>query len=97
MKVFIIIHIYLTRTLNYTLLLVYVHGHIKVDVPCFMFDLEGRPIFEWCMVECESRDNHIEKKKKTRVEKRLDYVLKICYPILDAIVHINVGTYIIIQ
>ena len=49
-------HFYLT--LNYTLPLMYVLGHIKADEPCLVSNLKGTPILEWCMVGCKSRNNH---------------------------------------
>ena len=47
----------------------------KVDVPNLVFDLKYTPIFEWYMVGNNVRTDT----KKIGVEKRLDYVLKLCY------------------
>ena len=30
----------------------------RVDVPNLVFDLKWTPIFEWCMVGCESKNGH---------------------------------------
>lgn len=38
-----------------------------------MFDFNWTLIFEWCMVECESKNKH----QKTCVEMRLEYVFSI--------------------
>ena len=42
------------------------------------------------MVECEFKNGH-KNKKKTRVEMRLDYVLKILLIMLDATINIIRG------
>lgn len=31
---------------------------IKLDVPNSVFDLERTPLFEWCILECESKNGH---------------------------------------
>jgi hypothetical protein len=46
----------------------------EVDVPNLVSDIEQRPIFEWCMVKYESKNRF----QKTHVEKRLNYVRRLC-------------------
>ena len=44
---------------------------LKVSRPNLNSLLKRTPIFEWCVVRCES--------KKTRVKNRLGFAVKICY------------------
>ena len=46
----------------------------KTNVPNVVFDLKWTPIFEWCVVKCESGGGG----GGGGEEEELDYVLKIC-------------------
>ena len=56
----------------YICIYVQVDQGVNLDVHNLMSDLEQIPLFDRCMIGCKSK-KYI---KKTYVDKRLDYVLK---------------------
>lgn len=59
-------------------------------MPNSVIDLQHAPLIEWCMVGCEPKNSH----QKTCVKMRCEYMLKICQPLLGAIVNMIEETFI---